>query len=216
LPLPGVSSGINQDGTFAAMLDAKATGRATRPGNLRVFVLSDFLEHARNDLDFAAEAGAIFRTEPILRGSNFLLCGPHAVACVAEYDGNLKKESGVTLRLPPKGQDWIAVTNHFRGRSKPTPSERYTKLEATLTAIASSGQKLATLADGWEIIRHVAQNSTLLTIVYCQSKRVLLVSFTDGSSKASELQPTQFTLEELFANPLTVHEHEVIDRQREP
>ncbi len=197
-PLPGASTGICQDGRFAAILDSKATGPSKPQANLRIFALRDFVEKPLDGTAFAGQAEKFFKGIPILRGTNFFLCSPKAEACIVEYDGNLKKDSGVTMRMPPAGQNWIAVTNHFRERSPAEGCGRYAKLEKALQELSSSGKKISTLDDAWKIISLPAQGNTLLTIVYNQSKRTLAVSFTDGKKNAADLKPTQFTLDELF------------------
>lgn len=200
-PLPwliGVTTGIGEDGVFFSVHDSENTGKAEPPGHLRFTVLREFLETVSAKDDLAAQAGAFFRKHHILRGTNFLLCGPRAPACVLEYDGNLAKEDGVTVRLPEAGQEWIAVTNHFRTRNAPDICPRYAKLEESLKAMAAGGKKIMTMQEAWELLRGAGKSTTLLSVVFRSADRKLLLSFTDGRSPAHELKPVEFSLDELL------------------
>ena len=62
---------------------------------------------------------------------------------------------GLSLRLPPKGQDWIVTTNHFRLRAAPTRCSRYGALADTL----KSANRAGIIADGrlpWEDLAALA------------------------------------------------------------
>ena len=200
-PLPDCSTAIGQDGRCAAILDANSTGAATGPANLRAFALAHFFDLKLDANPFADQAATLFRGIPILRGTNFILGDPRGGAVVAEYDSNLAKDSGVTMRQPAAGQEWIVVTNHFCARTTTRDNgDRYEKLDQALNQMHSAGTKIAGLDDGRTVISRAANHDTLLTLVYWQSQRTVSVSFTDGRTQAAEMPPITFTLDELF-NP---------------
>jgi len=196
-PLPGASTAVNADGVFIAVHDAKATGPASARGRLRGFVIRDFLNAVDGASPLRAQAAAFFRSQPILRGTNFLVASPTAGAFVVEYDGNRIRERGVTMRTPSPGREWVAVTNHFRRRATCVPCGRYDAL-ATALSEAPTARPLCSLRDGWSMISRSAQDSTLLTAVYRHVDATVLVGFTDGRTPAHKREPVVVDLTEVW------------------
>jgi hypothetical protein len=197
--MTGVTTGINEEGVFIAVHDSGQTGAPVPPANLRWFVLREFLETVSAKQDLAAQAAEFFRDNRILRGTNLLVCGPGAKAFVVEYDGNVKLDCGVTIRQPEAGREWIAVTNHFRARTKPAECARYTALAETLQSMADTGKKIGDLQEAWRVIGKAGVDSTQLTLVYRPGERKMVFSFTDGKQPAHRLKPVEFSLDELLA-----------------
>jgi hypothetical protein len=145
----------------------------------------------------AAENAARFcRQHRTVFATNFLIAGPRAPAGVLEYDQDLQEERGVTLRLPPAGQDWIVTTNHFRARKAPIQCPRYQALAEAL----QGDTKLETLQDGWRMISRGSVDGTLHTLVYIPSERKILLSFATATRAAHRIRPVEFDLDELFKN----------------
>jgi len=196
----GVANAISEDGAFIAVHDSASTrDPGTRPhtGFLRWTVTREFLETVSPTGDLDVQAAAFFRQKHILRGTNLLVCTPRPAARVVEYDGNLVRESGVTIRGPGPGQSWIAVTNHFRARTTPSSCARYGRLEQALRDRAD-GKAIDSLEDAWRIITRAAGDNTLITVVFRAADRKLLVSFTDGQRGAARIRPAEFSLDELL------------------
>ncbi len=195
--LIGVNTAINEDGILQATHDSGGMlGMPRPPLRLRTHIARDLVELISPKGNVAENAANFCREHRTAFATNFLIVGPKAPAGVLEYDQNLRKDRGVSLRLPAEGQDWIVTTNHFRIRREPTDCRRYAALAERLQA----GPKLASLDDAWKLITRASVDGTLHTLVYRPKSRTMLLSFSTPDAPAHKVVPVQFTLDQLLDN----------------
>ena len=134
----GVLTAMNSDGTFASIHDVKNRPQlmdAARPNVPRLLAMRRMMESLTGK-DICPRALAMARTWPTLYGNNIMVAAAKAYgdapgAGVLEYDSNVEKDKGATLRRPDGGGSTIgsclACTNHHRTRRPPPkPVGRWT------------------------------------------------------------------------------------------
>ncbi|MBN2022319.1 MAG: hypothetical protein JW809_05950 [Pirellulales bacterium] len=191
----GVGTVINDAGTMVATHDSGGL-RAMPAGQMRCrgFIVRDLVESLSGSGDVPDQAARFCRREPTSFATNLLIAPPSGPAGVLEYDQDVANQQGVTLRRPAKGEDWIVVTNHYRDRAAPYECPRYESLAEPLAA----GRKLASTADGWDLITRASRDGTLQTVVYQPSMHKILLSFSTATTPAHKVKPVEFDIEELY------------------
>jgi len=151
----GCITGINADGVFASVHDVFLPLRPLEQGYVpRLLVLRRLLERCTAD-DLQRQALPILEASTQMFDNNILLAAPvgdgTTPALVFEYNGDRRKDKGVTVRRPADNEDYygremIACTNHFRKRRRPTVNPlnyRYPLIGRVLKTKTDRGEKVA-------------------------------------------------------------------------
>lgn len=158
----GCLTGLSKDGVVVAMHDV-LTGKPWVDGGFcpRGIALRDAIEAAKPYTE-TRDIQAILLARPTAVGNLvpvFYPSRPRSTASpgvVFEYDGHSGFADRVTVGVI-KGHEFGIGTNHYRIKSKETPScDRFDKLFAELSAMESKGEKL-TVEKTWSLLEAVAQ-----------------------------------------------------------
>ena len=205
-------------GVFTAMNEQGATvsmhyGPGREPTHTGAFVPCSLA--LRDAIETAAAATAVqdvkrvLITEPSMFGYNIHVSSPFVgqpdPAAVLEYDGDLSKNGGVTLRTSDAAplRNWIVCTNHYCRRGEPPqdPEDgslvRYQTLEQALTTAGQEHRKID-LAFAWQTISQVACRGTLHSVVFLPQRKEMHVRVASPGSPAQHHQPVAFQLEQLL------------------
>lgn len=214
----GCLTGMNSEGVTVAMHDV-FTGPPTAPLGFtpRGFALRDAVESAH-----AASAGkdvlAILRGRIAAVGNNVPISFPYRgdgkeSAIVFEYDGDLTKSYGVTVRRAAKDKNaegtktcYIPCTNHYRKRRLPESCDRFEKIDRRMIEISDSGQVMS-VADGWDILRNVACEAgprhriqTYHSVVFEPNSGRMHVAFSTPDRAAPDNKPVTLVVSEILKN----------------
>lgn len=204
----GCLTGMNSKGVMVSLHDAP--GRPVSDVSHlmpRALALREALENARaataiEDVARVLEkrTSAVGNNVPIA----FPYDGRHAPAAVFEYDGDLERDGGVTLRLPESAAGslacMLACTNHYRKRGEPTACDRYEKIESRLKSARAAGRKIG-VPEAWQILKGVEVAGRVFTfhsVVFEPNRMRMHVAFSSESSPAPEKRPVEVNVGELF------------------
>ncbi|HKQ47253.1 MAG TPA: C45 family peptidase [Phycisphaerae bacterium] len=192
----GCLTGMNAEGVTISIHDAEGP-TASDPSRLapRAMALREALEqaHAATALDDVAR---VLKSRTTAVGNNvpvaFPYDGKHASAGVFEYDGDLDKDSGVTLRMcesksgPYAGM--LTCTNHYLSRRPSVSCDRYEKIDRRLHEAASGHHKIG-LPEAWQILKSSQFTGRVLTyhsVVFEPNEMRMHVAFAVGQRPAPE------------------------------
>jgi acyl-CoA:6-aminopenicillanic acid acyl transferase len=192
----GCLTGMNAEGVTVSIHDAEAP-TATDPSHLapRAMALREALEqaHAATALDDVAR---VLKSRTTAVGNNvpvaFPFDGKHPSAGVFEYDGDLERDGGVTLRMceaktgPYAGM--LTCTNHYLQRRPSVSCDRYEKIDHRLHEAAAGNHKIG-LPEAWEILKSAQFTGRVLTyhsVVFEPNEMRMHVAFAVGNRPAPE------------------------------
>jgi len=195
----GCYSGMNADGLVLLTHDSDSTGRGWPPYYPQALALRECIETVTPGADLARAVASVLRRHRVFAGSNVHVSSPDSPAAVAEYDGNVKNESGVTLRRAPPGQDWLACTNDFLKRQKRTyDCWRYRALVKELGERVASGRRILGLSDAWRVAGLAGVRDTLHTAVFAPERRLIYVATATPETPAHKCRPVVLSVDELL------------------
>lgn len=216
----GCLTGMNADGVTVSMHDAPG-GQPTAPFAFtpRGLALRRAVEsaHAATAVE---DVRKVLATHLTMVGNNIPISFPSTgktAAAVFEYDGNLKKGMGLTVRNPEKSgkqkstrsttQTYLACTNHYVKRATPTACDRYAKIDQRLAELANNGDQVD-LPEAWQILRSVACQpgpsqplETYHSVVFEPNKRIMHVAFSTADKPAAENKPVRLDVARLLDRP---------------
>jgi len=195
----GCYSGMNSDGLVLLTHDSDSTGRGWPPYYPQALALRECIETVAPGADPARAVASVLRRHRVFAGSNVHVSSADSRPAIAEYDGNWKKESGVTLRRAPPGQDWLACTNDFLDRQERTyDCWRYRALARELGERAASGRRILGLNDAWRVAALAGVDHTLHTAVFAPAERLIYVANATPETPAHQRRPVVLSVDELL------------------
>jgi hypothetical protein len=222
----GCLTGMNADGLTVALHDvfAKSNGPpfAFTPRGLALREIIETVDTA----DAISDAARLLRRRFARVGNNVVISCPSKAAPIPagilEYDGELLKEAGVTIRRiealtggvgGASPGTHLTCTNHYVRRATPRDCERYDKIEGALCDAARIGKKL-TVADAWQLLEDVAMSAddgndgrrieTYHSVVFEPDARQFHVAFSESHRPAPFCRRVAMNLKELLSAPETV------------
>lgn len=206
--LIGAYTAMNEDGVTISLHDAPGHATTSRgPFAPRTLALRDAIERAAANTA-VADVAEVLRGAPAICGNNVHVSAPYigqgSPAVVLEYDGDTRRDGGVTVRTAsdadrPATTQYLLCTNHYRKRAAPIPCARYAKMERALAPLAASSTKVD-VADAWRIMDGVSVERTLHTVVFIPNRRTLGVRFARPAS-APPARAVTLNLDDLLARP---------------
>ncbi len=196
---PGLTiclTGMNADGVTMAMHDSGGRGKWLKPRSTpRGFAIREALELARATTALE-DIGGVFRNRHSVVGNNIPVSWPangtRPSSCVFEYDGDMKKSDGVTVRVgssldPNHPVIYQVCTNHYRERADKSLCDRYETLEDRLHKKTWLGEKKISVGEAWQMLDDVSMFGRVKTyhsVVFEPNKRRMHVAFSDGKIAA--------------------------------
>jgi hypothetical protein len=194
----GCLTGMNAEGVTVSVHDAP--GQRTTDGSRltpRGLALRESLESAR-----AATAGqdiaAVLRRRTCMVGNNIPVALPFVGkgygSIVFEYDGDVEKDNGVTIRTVESDQSKAclqACTNHYRKRADAISCDRYENLEDDFASATKSGKKLD-VAGAFAWLDGVAMSGHCMTyhsVVFEPNSRRMHIRLSQGTVDATHSKP---------------------------
>ena len=214
----GCLTGMNADGVTVSMHDAPGPrptaplGFTPRGLALRLAIESACGSTAYEDVRrvLSAHLAAVGNNVPV----TFPSMRNKAAAVVFEYDGDLKNNMGLTVRLPDgtgrkksapdAATAFLTCTNHYVKRAAPTACDRYSRIDQRLASLAGNG-KPVDLPEAWSILRSVACRvgpgqplETYHSVVFEPNRRVMHVAFSSADKPAADNPPIRLDVAQLL------------------
>jgi hypothetical protein len=204
--LIGAYTAMNEEGVTISIHDVRAPmAAAVGPFVPRTLALREAIERASAD-SAVSDVQAVLEKRLVLCGNNIHVSGPfrgqQIPAAIFEYDGNTSAEGGVTMRTAVNGRNprmsrSVYCTNHYRLRQEPARCDRFEKIEARLTEIAASTQRVD-ISTARSILREVAVRNTLQSVVFLPNRRELMLGLATPTKNAAEVDAVALSLEDLL------------------
>lgn len=187
----GCLTGMNAEGVTVATHDARGYPPSVDSGFTPYgWTFRKALESARAASVVDDIAGAI-RDGVSVVGNNMMVNCPYtgqgSGAFVFEFDGDLSRGGGLTIRKPPPADSFLVCTNHFRQRAQPIGCGRYTRLEGVLRKHADSqGKRHIDHKRAWKMLAGSSTDDTLTyhSVVFEPNERLMHVAFTEDTKDA--------------------------------
>jgi len=210
-PFIGCLTGMNAEGVTVSMHDVSVgPPQGPPPFVPRGFALRDAIESAHASTAFEDVAG-ILRERRCAVGNNIPVNRPSKIggipSAVFEYDGNMAKGHGVTVRRPGGESDYLLCTNHYVDRAAPLQCRRYEAIQRWLEAIADAGEAVD-LDEAWKILRSVAYKGkaggqgsvTLYSVLFEPDRRRMHVAAAKRNRPADKATPVSLDVAALLRN----------------
>lgn len=203
----GCLTGMNAEGVTVSVHDAPGQ-RPTDGGKLtpRGLALREALEAARV-ASAEKDILAVLRNRTCMVGNNVPVALPYSgngpASIVFEYDGDLEKDGGVSVRRvtgDPAKAVMQACTNHYRARSKAVECGRYETLESDFNTAYQSSRKLD-VAGAFAWLDDVAMDGRCMTyhsVVFEPNKKRMHIRLSRGKENATHSKPIVVDVGELL------------------
>jgi len=215
--LIGAYSAMNAEGVTVSMHDAEPLQPASTDSFVpRSLALRKAVEAAgaTTALD---DVRRVLSSSPSMMGNNIHFSAPFSgqpnPAGVFEYDGNLSRDGGATLRTSTAEPNpcWVACTNHYcvrrvapqAGDSPFDSVRRFGSISESLAGSLASGGKVD-LEMARKVLANVAADgnvATLHSVYYFPNRRELYVSLGTPGVPAPATPPVRLKLADLLRKP---------------
>jgi hypothetical protein len=204
--LIGCTTGMNAQGVTVAMHDSNSPRPSTSGGFTSSTLLYRMaIESARAETA-VEDISRVLQERHTLPGYNMMVTRPSAGqgprAVVFEHDSDLTKGSGMTIRMPEGEDEFLACTNHSRGRYKPSPCARYPKLSSGLERIAArGGRHHISVKRAWKMLGGVPIEGAIAhhSVVFEPDKRLMHVALFERGRHASKCKHVTLDVTKLLA-----------------
>ncbi|MFC1724253.1 C45 family autoproteolytic acyltransferase/hydrolase [candidate division KSB1 bacterium] len=200
----GCPTGMNEEGvTLNRNAGNGSTNSASSGIYPRYFTYRTALENAH-------ASTAVQDVENVLRsrqtnGTIILMItypymGSGSGSAVFEYDSDISRNDGVTIRQPESSLPYQIATNHYRERILPVSCGRYTTINTGLQDIMNSGSNYFTDQTAWSMLGEVAVGGgqTLDSTVFEPNKMLIHVAFRNGGTSAPGCRKVTLNVSELI------------------
>lgn len=198
-------TGMNAEGVTVSLHNVEGYPPSVDTGfTPRGFTFRKAIESARSETAFE-DVMQVLQEHVSLVGNNVVVTKPFAGkgrgASVFEYDGDLSRNGGVTIRDFGSTQNFIACTNDYHTRAAPGSCGRYSTLSTGLQRIAASGGvHYLTKERAKKMLRDVVVpwNTTYHSVVFEPNKRLMHVGFAKAGKDAPYHEFTTLDVSELL------------------
>jgi len=202
-------TGMNEHGTTVAMHDVFQTKPSSRSGfTPRGFCLREAIERAAPDNVIDSVAGVLRQHQPLV-GNNVPVSFPFekgatTAAAIFEYDGNAKRDSGVTVRqVTDNGADkngFIIATNDYRKRRAIGHCNRYQFLDGSF----GEDDKTVTTKAAFERLQEVSLDRgyfTYQSVIFEPNKRRMRVALSGDGKSAPQRKAARVKVNDALERP---------------
>jgi len=202
-------TGMNEHGTTVAMHDVFQT-KPSSPGGFtpRGFCLREAIERAKPDNVIESVASVLREHQPLV-GNNVPVSFPYekgakTAAAIFEYDGDAKRDGGVTVRLVTDNgsdkDDFIIATNDYRKRRAIGHCSRYQLLDGSFT----DGDKTISTKDAFERLQQVSLDRgyfTYQSVIFEPNKRRMRLAISGDGQSAPKRKTKRVKVDEVLQRP---------------